>query len=279
MSNDYWVRRALENEAKAQRLAASTSKRQAKLFKEAYDDISSSLDKLALSIMNQNKYGLVSRSDLWQYKKYTELMEVIAKTFSGISSHQISMLDSVLSKIFEDTIGSTLEAFGNQGNVAYTIYNENQLKQLLNSAWSGKNYSQRIWDVEGTFVERIKKDMTDMIIQGKNTELIKKRLMKDLNISYNYADRLVRTEASHIYNSAAMAGYKQSGVQEVKVLVERDEKICDACAALVETETKGVYRVGQEPMLPLHPRCRCCYAPIVDLDAQKFLEEHRGNDG
>ena len=85
--------------------------------------------------------------------------------------------------------------------------------------------------------------------------------MKDLNVSYSYADRLIRTEASHIFNEAAKMGYKQGNVEEVEVLIEESGNLCDECAELAGK----TYRLGTEPRLPLHPNCRCCYAPIVNL--------------
>lgn len=103
---------------------------------------------------------------------------------------------------------------------------------MLNTSWSGKHYSQRIYDTNSRIGERVKKDITDMIIQGKNTETIKKKLMKDLDVSYSYADRLIRTEASHVFNEAAKAGYKQANVEEVEVLIEESGNLCDACRAL-----------------------------------------------
>lgn len=263
MSNQgYWEKRVAANEAKTQRYAAIAVKRQKKLYKDAYKEISGKIEALALEIMEKGKYGRLTRSELWQFKKYTDLQAYVGSVFEGLTGNQLSLANTLLRQVFEDTMGFTIEALdANSGNIAYSILNENQVNQVLNTSWSGKHYSQRIYDTNSRIGERVKKDITDMIIQGKNTETIKKQLMKDLNVSYSYADRLIRTEASHIFNEAAKMGYKQGNVEEVEVLIEESGNLCDECAELAGK----TYRLGTEPRLPLHPNCRCCYAPIVNL--------------
>ena len=133
---------------------------------------------------------------------------------------------------------------------------------MLNTAWSGKHYSRRIYDTNSKIAERMKKDMTDLVVLGKNTNKIKAKLMDDLNISFSYADRLVRTEASHIFNEASRKSYQQAKVQEIQIIGTQDEKLCDQCGEYYYQK----YRMGTEPRLPIHPNCRCCYAPVVELN-------------
>lgn len=66
MSNQgYWEKRVAANEAKTQRYAAIAVKRQKKLYKDAYKEISAKIEALALEIMEKGKYGRLTRSELW----------------------------------------------------------------------------------------------------------------------------------------------------------------------------------------------------------------------
>ena len=264
MTNDYWEKRVLKNEAKAQKYAAQSLKRQRKLYKSTYKRIAKDIESLALELLEKGTYGKLSRSELWQYKKYIDLQQAIGKILENQSGQQVSLTTAALDKCFFNTIGSTLEELNVADNIAYTILNDTQVNQVLNTAWSGKHYSERIYGTNSRIAERIKNDITDMVVMGKNTETIKKQLMSDLNVSYSYADRLVRTEASHIYNEAAKAAYKEAKVEEVEILVEDDDNLCEECESL-----RGTYTLGSEPRLPAHPNCRCCYAPVVDLNSQE----------
>lgn len=260
MSN-YWEKRILRNEAKAQRNAANAVKRQKKLYKDAFKEIETHLESLALELLESGRYGQLSRSELWQVKKYVDLENLIGTLLQDVSGQQINITTDLLRQVFEETIGDTLEGLMPKGNVAYSILNQQQVDQVLNTAWSGKHYSQRIYGNNSKIAERIKKDMTDMIVLGKDTTKIKKKLINDLGVSYHYADRLVRTEASHIYNEAARKAYEQAKVEYIEIIGTDDEKQCPICG-----EYQGMkYRTGTQPRLPVHPCCRCCYAPVVDL--------------
>lgn len=262
-NKEYWEQRVLENEAKAQRYAGKSLIRQRKLYKKTYKTISDELDSLALELLEKGEYGKISRTQLWQYKKYIDLQQTVGSLLNIQSGEQVKMITAALDNCFTSTIGATLKELDVDSNVAYTILNKQQVNQVLNTAWSGKHYSERIYGTNGRIAERIKKDITDMVVMGKNTEIIKKQLMSDLNVSYSYADRLVRTEASHVYNEAAKSAYKEAKVEEVEILVEDDDKLCEECESL-----RGTYILGTEPRLPAHPNCRCCYAPVVSLTEQ-----------
>lgn len=267
--NDYWSKRVLANEEKAQKYAGKTAKRQQKLYKDAYKEIVQELERLALQIREDGKYGTLSRTELWQYKKFIDLQETIGRLFEGMSGTQISMTTEMLRQVFEETMGFTLEDLGKPpeaANVGYSLLNETQVNQVLNTAWSGKHYSQRIYGTNSKIAERVKKDITDMVIQGKNTEQIKKRLMLDFDVSYSYADRLIRTEASHIYNEAAKKAYEEAKVTEVEIVGTKDEELCPTCGKNLGKK----FKMGTQPRLPIHPNCRCCYAPVVNLAAKKF---------
>lgn len=256
---NYWEKRVLANEEKAQRYAATAVQRQSRLYHSAYQDIVRKVEQMALELLESQRYGKLTRTELWQFKKYIDLQEFIGKLFTDLSEQQVSLTSSVLYKVFEETIGTTLEELNVKGNVAYTVLNKQQANQVLNTAWSGKHFSQRIYGTNGKIAERIKKDITDLVIQGKNTETIKRAIMRDFNVSYSYADRLIRTEASHCFNEAAKSAYRQAKVEKIRVIKEPD--CCPKCQSM-----KNEYLLGTEPLLPLHPNCRCCYAPVVNLN-------------
>lgn len=254
--SDYWIRRAQEDEEKAQALAASYSKRQEKAYRNAYKAIEGEVNSLYAEILSQ-PYGQenITRSQLWRYKKYTDLQNQIAKEIGEVGRVQNNIVDMCIEDVFERTMDSKLEDFDSR----YTTISKDQMKQSLNTNWAGENYSSRIWKNTNNLADRLKRDISDMICLGKNPEEIKGQLMDDFNISYRVSDRLIRTEANHAFNTAAIESYKAAGVQEVEFIAEND--CCDQCE-----EYRGkTFPVGSVPMLPIHPNCRCCYAPVVEL--------------
>ena len=125
--NNYWEQRILKNEEKTQRNAANAVKRQKKLYRAAYKEITKGLEELALELQERGEYGSLSRSQLWQFKKYIDLQDRISALMEDMSGTQVSITTELLKKVFEETIGETLEALNPQGNVAYSILNQQQI--------------------------------------------------------------------------------------------------------------------------------------------------------
>lgn len=260
----YWMQRALANQNKAERLGATYIKREAEYFKAAHAAIEAKLDSLLVSIDN----GYVpTRTELWQMVKWTNLKQEIERQTNIIGRLQIDDIDEIANRVYEETVGLTLREFReNDGN--YTLRSPEQTSQILNAAFEDTTYSQKVWG--GSSVasrintnsqvlnDRLSKDLQDMICLGKSPNKIKAELARDFKTAYHNADRLIRTEASHIYNTAARDSYKAAGVQRVEFYPESD--CCEECE-----EYKGEYNIDDLPLLPVHPNCRCCYIPIVSL--------------
>lgn len=252
----YWEQRASDNEDKAQRLAASYSKRQEKLYKDAYKKINNTISALQNEIA-ANGAENITRTELWRYQKYIDLRNLIEKELGIAGQKQISILDDMTKKVFQNTLETTLKDLPHSDT--YNMLSKQQIGNNLNTAWSGANYSQRVWTNTNHLAQTLDKKITDMLTLGKMPQEIKTEIMRQMNVSYNVADRLIRTEASHVYNTAAIEGYKQSGITEVEFIAEDD--CCDDCAQY----SGQTFQIGTEPMLPIHPNCRCCYAPVVEL--------------
>ena len=258
---DYWKERTQANEAKAQRTAAEYARRQRKLLLQAKKQIDNYLDY----VLVQLEYGVnpISRTQLWQASKYIELKQQIEKELNQIATQQIEDIKEATKLVFEETLETDLDdLLGKSQN--YSIRPDALMRQNLNSAWSGMDYSQRVWVNTNELAARLEKDISDLIVLGKSPNEIKEAIMYDFNVAYDVADRLIRTEVSYAYNQANMTAYKQAGLTYVKYLPERDDKLCSRCSELANANG-GIYPINEAPQLPIHPRCRCCYSPVVNL--------------
>lgn len=254
---NYWESRTLQNEKKALALATSYSKRAKAQYDDANKAIQASLNDLMLDILTG---GTPTRSQLWRATKYIRLRNVIQETELGLSQSQIELVDALLPKIFEETIGATFASIYEKSE-AYNVLSDTLLKQALDTSWSGKNYSDRIWLNANNLAKRLEKDIADMIVLGKNPNEIKSQIAKDFAVSYSATDRLIRTESAHIYTQASITAYKTAGVKQVKYL--HGGNCSDKCDC--HSLDGKIFDIGTEPTLPRHPNCICCYAPVVDL--------------
>ena len=79
------------------------------------------------------------------------------------------------------------------------------------------------------------------------------------------AEILVRTEMIRAHHLATIQEYRNWGLLNIKVKAEwktaGDDRVCDKCASL---EGK-IYSLDEiEPMIPLHPQCRCIALPYIE---------------
>jgi SPP1 gp7 family putative phage head morphogenesis protein len=223
------------------------------MLKSVYTEIVNALNDLLVDIGDRTP----TRTELWQMKKYLHLRQVIEQQIDKDARHQTDLLDTVLPQVFEEIIGRSIESFGADGVPTTPI----ERKTVIDTAWSGENYSTRIHTNSAALIAHLEKDITDVIVMGKNPEAVKAKLRDDLGMSYRQASRLIRTETAFIYNDAAIKGYKSWGVKKVKYLHgEGLEKFDCDCAEL----DGKIFTIGSEPTLPRHPNCKCCYAPIIE---------------
>lgn len=72
---------------------------------------------------------------------------------------------------------------------------------------------------------------------------------------------LVRTEVTRLANAGAVEYYKVNDIANIKWIASFGDRTCSDCEAL----NGQIFKIGEEPEIPLHPNCRCTLAPMVDL--------------
>ncbi len=149
---------------------------------------------------------------------------------------------------------------------SFSRVDSKQVENILRTPWSGKNYSERIWNdmkkLEGTIQDMV----TQGIHRGLSVQKMTQKVMERMNVSRSNAERLVRTEMNYAQNQAALEGIKDAGMgffRFVAVLDSRTTPICrghDGEVFPVEEASPG------SNVPPLHPRCRSTIIASLDND-------------
>ena len=105
------------------------------------------------------------------------------------------------------------------------------------------------------------------VVSGKDSKYLKYILQQRFEVSYGRADTLVRTELAHIQTTAAQQRYIDAGVKEVQLWASEDERRCPECGK----HHKEYYPIHGKMPVPLHPKCRCCIVPVVDMSKFKDI--------
>ena len=252
-NNKYWRGRAIQEEAGVDRISKETSKRMAKLYRRSYERLIREINALYAEIMDSSLEE-VTRSQLYKLNHYRGLRDAVSKEVKGLAQAEQDVLGSLLDTISTDTFRRNMQAMG----LDFDLVSQLQAKSIATENWSGISFSSRIWRNAEGFNARVMEDIESLVVGGKTPADVKKQLMKDYNVSWNEAGRLIRTESSHAFNKAAKDSYAAAGIEKCEYLAESD--CCDICR-----EFKGRRMpTGNFPELPMHPNCRCTIAPIVE---------------
>ena len=252
-NNKYWRERAIREEAGVDKLSEQTSNKMAESYRRSYRRLEGEINALYAEILDKGLEN-ISRTDLYNLNHYTRLRDAVAKEVKDLAQEEQKALGSLLDIVAIDTYRSNCEELG----IGFDLVQELNAKAIVTENWSGITYSNRIWKNADGFSTRVMDDVESLITGGKMPADVKKKLMEDYSVSWNEADRLIRTESSHAYNKAAKDSYTAAGIDKCEYLAESD--CCEICA-----EFKGRKMPTLDfPELPMHPNCRCTIAPIVE---------------
>lgn len=259
----YWLERLKKDRALAERAAHEVEEEVRRAYRSQYLQVARKLDLL---YAEANRTGTLSRTKLWNYKRWRELEADLVKYCEAGHVIQRDAITKALDSVFEDVIGTGVEVFQREKYILpYTP------RAVIDTAWSGEHYSERIWKNQQALAARLREDAQQILMGDKSPAEVKRMLQKDYDVSWGNASRLVDTELSYVVNRANAENYRRMGVQKVTI-VNLDVNTCEKCKAL-EGE---VFALEDAPVLPIHPRCHCSYCAPRDGDAAEITAS--GND-
>ena len=250
----YWLLRALEDEKRMQRICDGAMKEVRKMYRRQYLSIVKEIEKLKEQL---DKGKELTRTQLWNYSRWRHLEKQLVVFVN--EAYRISNADTTkaLEEVFERTIGKKAGSFDDTRlTMPVTAH------QVIGTTWSGERYSSRIWKNQAAIADRLKHSMEDMLVQGKGLPEIKKAIMKEFNVAFDHADRLVRTEAAYVLNKVNVQKYRQEGVK--KIVWDTGLEDGNECA-ICQARSGKVYMIEDAPIIPAHPRCRCIYSAVVEI--------------
>ena len=152
------------------------------------------------------------------------------------------------------------ELFGIQkrANAAFPVnpLDSNKIAKVLNTRWSGKNFSTRLWGNTERLAGAVKEQILLELITGKRQYDIAKDIGSRFSNGFNEVRRLVRTESCYVANQLQAEAYKEAGVERYIYVAVLDLRTSKVCRGL----DKKVFKVSEaqagKNLPPMHPWCR-----------------------
>lgn len=203
---------------------------------------------------------------------------------------QISALytEGYLRELYELSFG------GDPGskNIA-PAFNAKAVKEILDTPWSGSDYSSKVWNLSDSFTQKLQEVLTQGLIQGQHPDVIARNFRrfgfgKEGNGGLAWrAEALIRTEAANIIEQAQKDAYIDTGVERYVFMTAKDHKVCDKCAPLNGKDFPIEEAAQGKNYPPMHTNCRCTtraknrfedrsdeFYELFDTDYDAWLEKY-----
>lgn len=196
-------------------------------------------------------------------------------------TYKVGVMQGIIEKSFENYLKSTAKyAYkkamgGNSGAL-----NEPSLKELINTPFNGRNYSQQVWGNTDDLARDFRDVLKRGFIRGDDVRSMAGELAKKYNVARSRAQTLIRTDGTAIVNRSAIKRYEESGLEFYRISVQMDNRTSQICKR-IHSEDKR-YRIDEfetgVTAPPFHYNCRSAVIPDEEeLDEQSLKNIGKAN--
>ncbi|KEI89323.1 hypothetical protein N493_07380 [Clostridium botulinum B2 433] len=229
-----------------------------KEYKKALNNVKLEVSGLYEKMSTNN----ISLSEAYKYNKLDNLKKQLNKIIKDLGDNEQVFFDKNLEDNYKRTNIEIAKELSKEDfiKIDFNLIDKKAVEKAMIYPWSGTDYSTRIWRNKGKLVNCLSDTLTKGLVEGKTYNEMAKDISKIMITSKDNALTLVRTETSHIINSATIDRYKESeAVAKVQIWTAIDERRCSQCGFC----HGKIYDFDKAPMLPFHANCRCCLVPVI----------------
>jgi len=198
-----------------------------------------------------------------------ELEECGCPHYEDISEEKYDTINEWLGfnyKEYKEEIRIAIDIYGFSELAAKNVVEEmagmfsvGQVKELKKVLSKGFANGESIREIKNSIRRNVKpKDLLKM----EDGKIVKKDGVGVVVKSAKNRDLLIaRTEVTRMANEGALRHYKKGGIKRVKFVASFGARTCPICEDL----DGGVYKIGEGPVIPVHPMCRCTWVPVTEL--------------
>lgn len=179
-------------------------------------------------------------------------------------TYKIGVMQGIIEKSFENYLKSTAKyayrkIMGGNGGAL----NEPALKELINTPFNGRNYSQQVWGNTDALAKDLREVLKRGFIRGASAREMASELAKKYNVARARAQTLIRTDGTAIVNRSAIKRYEETGLKYYRISVHLDDRTSDTCRAIAKADK--LYKIAEFKTgitaPPFHYNCRSAVIP------------------
>lgn len=200
----------------------------------------------------------LERLEQLQHQLDQTMREVYKQEKARTTSHYVDLANEAYYRSIFDIQQRTGLGF------SFSAIDPAVIDRIINSKWSGANYSKRIWNNTQALAQDLKEELLVNLVTGRPDREVAEIIANKYAQGASNARRLVRTESCNLANQMEMRSYEECGIDKYRYVATLDLKTSAVCRKL----DGKVFPVSeQQPGVncpPMHPWCRSTTICLID---------------
>lgn len=227
------------------------------------------LQKLKESNSSEERKELIKKLEAPAYRSriehFQELNRQLDEVMTKLYRQEVRANTSHYAQLAQDSYYHSTYTVQKGTGVAYSFaaVDAELIDKLLQSRWSGKNYSERIWKNTDSLAQELKAQMMLHFVMGKTNQEIAETIQQKFAVGANAARRLVWTESNYVANEMNARSYEEAGIERYRFCSVLDLRTSEVCRNLDgEVFLLSERKVGVN-YPPMHPYCRSTTIAVI----------------
>lgn len=243
---------------------------------EAWQIINSIQDKNSIDQLKQ---------ELQNRKKDSEILKQLEAPAYRARMERLqnlmSQVDTVMQQVYQQEKQFDTKLLEQLGEKAYyhSIYNmqketglafsfshvsRKQIDQALQMKWSGKHFSDRIWQNTQQLADSLKDELLISLLTGRTDRETEESIQAQCGGGAKQARRLVRTESCYMAGELTAQSYIDCGIKNYRYVAVLDLRTSEICRELDGKVFSVKDRKAGVNYPPMHPYCRSTTISVID---------------
>ncbi|WP_018752184.1 minor capsid protein [Paenibacillus sanguinis] len=283
-SDQYWMQRSLADSTKAYNY---TERKLADLRREYERAMKTVQQRIAAWYRTYGEDGKVPVTEArkratGKLTRQQELLARLEKDFDRLFGTQQQLAKETLTGVYSDAYYRAVFRIqkGIGAGANFFVLTPHYVDRAISTAWSGQSYSRRIWKHQRLLAKKVRSIINQGVLLGTPEVQMSEQLAASMQSTFGRAQRLIRTETTHIYNQATKLGYKESGIEEYQFLATLDLRTSDQCQSLDGKHFPLDEAQPGKNYPPMHPNCRSTTIPYrAGRAAERFARDAETGKG
>lgn len=228
------------------------------------------LQKLRNGDSGESKHEFLSQLEAPAYRARLERLQQLQSQLDLVAQN-VYQQEKMISADFYTDIASesyyrSIYNIQQRADVAFSFghVSAKAIDSVVNSHWSGENYSERIWGNTQALAQNLKEELLLNLVTGRTNREVAEVISQKFGQGASNARRLVRTESNYVSTEMNFKAYEESGIEEYQYLATLDLKTSKICRKLDGKIFPVKDRQIGKNCPPMHPWCRSTTISVVN---------------